>query len=122
MSYDEQLAERLRKVVAARSDVTEKRMFGGLAFLLNGHMFCGIIKEDLMIRVGHQQYKAALAQPHARPMDFTGRPLNGYVYVAPAGHQSASALKEWVQRGMTFVATLPAKTTSAGKFRKPGTP
>jgi len=121
MSYDEELAERLRKVVAARSDVTEKRMFGGLAFLLNGHMFCGIIKEDLMVRVGHQQYKAALAQPHARPMDFTGRPLNGYVYVAPAGYQGTSVLEQWVQRGMSFVATLPAKATSADKSRKPGT-
>ena len=79
MSYDEKLARRIRKTLAATNDVVEKKMFGGLAFLLHGHMFCGIINEDLMVRVGPQQYEAALSQRHARPMDFTGRPLNGYV-------------------------------------------
>jgi TfoX/Sxy family transcriptional regulator of competence genes len=119
MGYDEKLAQRLRKILGLRSGMTEKKMFGGLAFLFNGHMFCGIINEDLMVRVGPQQYEAALAQPHARPMDFTGRPLNGYVYVAPAGYQRTSALEQWVQRGMAFVATLPPKTTPADKSRKP---
>jgi len=121
MSYDEKLAQRLRKIVGLRSGMTEKKMFGGLAFLFNGHMFCGIINEDLMVRVGAQQYEAALAQPHARPMDFTGRPLNGYVYVAPTGYQGTSALEQWVQRGMAFVVTLPPKTTPADNARKPRT-
>lgn len=118
MSYDEELAERLRTVVAARSDVTEKRMFGGLAFLLNGHMFCGIIKEDLMVRVGPQKYETALLKPHARPMDFTGRPLNGYVYVAPAGYLRTETLKQWVLRSLDFVSTLPAKQPPVEKSRR----
>ena len=118
MSYDERLAEQLRKVVAKRSGVTEKKMFGGLAFLLDGHMFCGIIKKDLMVRVGSQKYETALLKPHARPMDFTGRPLNGYVYVAPAGSQGAPALEQWVHRGMDFESTLPAKQASSEKSRK----
>jgi TfoX/Sxy family transcriptional regulator of competence genes len=119
MSYDEKLAQRLRKILGLRSGMTGKKMFGGLAFLFNGHMFCGIINEDLMVRVGPQQYEAALAQPHARPMDFTGRPLNGYVYVAPAGCEGTSALEQWVQRGIAFVATLPPKMAPADKSRKP---
>ena len=122
MSYKEELAERLRTVVATKSGVTEKKMFGGLALLLNGHMFCGIIKKDLMVRVGPQQYEAALLQPHARPMDFTGRPLRGYVYVAPGGYKSTSALEHWVECSMGFVSTLPAKQTPAEKSRKAGTP
>jgi hypothetical protein len=74
MSYDEKLAQRVRKILAARSDVAEKKMFGGLAFMLRGRMFCGVIKEDLVVRVGPHQHEVALQQPHARPMDFTGRP------------------------------------------------
>ena len=85
-------------------------------------MFCGIVNKDLMVRVGPQQYEAALAQPHARPMDFTGRPLNGYVYVAPAGYQGTAALEQWVQRSIDFVSTLPAKQTPAEKSRKARTP
>jgi TfoX/Sxy family transcriptional regulator of competence genes len=122
MSYDEKLAQRLRKILALRTSVTEKKMFGGLAFLFHGHMFCGIINEDLMVRVGLEQYQAALKKPHARPMDFTGRPLRGYVYVAPGGYNSASALEHWVQCSMGFVATLPAKQTPAEKSRRAGTP
>ena len=117
MSYDEKLAQRLRKILATRSDVTE-RMFGGLAFMLRGRMFCGVIKDDLVVRVGPDQYEAALQQPHARPMDFTGRPLTGYVYVAPAGYQSKSALEKWVQRGAAFVSKTPAAKSRAGKSTK----
>jgi TfoX/Sxy family transcriptional regulator of competence genes len=122
MSYDEKLAQRIRKILAARNDVTEKKMFGGLAFLLHSHMFCGIINDDLMVRVGPEQYQAALKQSHARPMDFTGRPLRGYVYVAPGGYKSTSALAHWAQRSIAFVATLPAKQTPAEKSRKARTP
>ncbi|MBM3216980.1 TfoX/Sxy family protein, partial [Candidatus Poribacteria bacterium] len=85
MPYDENLAERIRRVVAGRHGVTEKRMFGGLAFLLDGKMFCGIANSDLMVRVGPERYEAALSLPHVRPMDFTGRPMTGYVYVGPEG-------------------------------------
>ena len=85
MSYDETLAERIRKALEHRRDVTEKKMFGGLAFLLEGSMFCGIVKDELMVRVGTARYEEALTEPHVRPMDFTGRPARGYVFVAPPG-------------------------------------
>jgi len=83
VSYDEKLAARVRKVLAGRTDVVEKKMFGGLCFMVNGAMCCGLTKTDLMVRFGPVQYDDALAEPHARPMDFTGRPLAGMVYVAP---------------------------------------
>lgn len=108
MSYDEGLAARVRRAVARRRGVSEKEMFGGIAFLLGGRMFCGIIKEDLMVRVGHRRYDEALRKPLVRPMDFTGKPMTGYVYVAPAGLVKDAALAEWVAWGAEFVSTLPA--------------
>jgi hypothetical protein len=83
MAYDETLAKRIRKTLGRKQRVTEKKMFGGLAFMLGGKMFCGIIGDDLMVRVGPDGHDDALTQPHVRPMDFTGRPMRGYVYVAP---------------------------------------
>jgi TfoX/Sxy family transcriptional regulator of competence genes len=83
-------------------------MFGGVAFLLDGKMFLGVNSGDLMVRVGPDAYEQALARPHARPMDFTGRPLTGYVYVAAAGYKGAS-LARWANQAADFVATLPAK-------------
>jgi hypothetical protein len=106
MAYDETLADRIRRGVGPRADVTEKKMFGGLAFLLDGRMFCGILKDDLMVRVGPERYKAALAEAHVRPMDFTGRPMNGYVFVGPDGSRTEKAIKKWVDQGAAFVATL----------------
>jgi TfoX/Sxy family transcriptional regulator of competence genes len=106
MAYDETLADRIRRAVRPRADVTEKKMFGGLAFLLDGRMFCGILKDDLMVRVGPERYKAALAEAHVRPMDFTGRPMNGYVFVGPDGSRTEKAIKKWVDEGAAFVATL----------------
>ena len=109
MAYDEQLAGRVRGVLARRKDVSEKKMFGGLSFMLGGNMCCGVDKDNLMIRVGPDQHEAALAQPHARPMDFTGRPLRGMVYVGPDGYRSDEALVKWVQRGVDFALSLPPK-------------
>ena len=86
--------------------MAEKKMFGGLAFLLDGKMFCGIVKDDLMVRVGPERYEAALAEAHVRPMDFTGRPMNGYVYVGPGGSRTVKAIAKWVEQGRAFVATL----------------
>ncbi|MEW6683381.1 MAG: TfoX/Sxy family protein [Nitrospirota bacterium] len=106
MAYDELLAERVRRVVGPRPDVTEKKMFGGVAFLLKGKMFCGIIKHDLVARIGPERYEAALGEAHVRPMDFTGRPMRGYVFVGPGGSRTEKAVKKWVERGTTFVATL----------------
>jgi TfoX/Sxy family transcriptional regulator of competence genes len=109
LAYDEAVARRVRAILTARPGVDEKRMFGGLAFLICGHMCCGILGDELMVRVGPAAYEAALKQPHARPMDFTGRPLRGFVYVAPAGFDSKGSLEAWVARGAEFVASLPAK-------------
>jgi hypothetical protein len=103
MSYDEKLAARIRAVLAERDDVIEKKMFGGLCFMVNGAMCCGLTKSDFMVRVGPEGYDDALAQPHARPMDFTGRPLKGMVYVAPEGLGSSAMLASWVGRGLAFV-------------------
>ncbi|MFI5300709.1 MAG: TfoX/Sxy family protein [Polyangiales bacterium] len=105
MSYDENLAERVRGLLASRTDVVEKRMFGGLCFMVNGAMCCGLTKTDFMVRVGPDQYDAALAEPDARPMDFTGRPLKGMVYVAEEALDTQSRLARWVQRGVDFATT-----------------
>jgi TfoX/Sxy family transcriptional regulator of competence genes len=119
MAYDEALAERVRSAVGRRAGVTEKRMFGGIAFLLGGKMFCGVANDDLMVRVGPDRHEDSLAQPHVRPMDFTGRPMKGYVYVGPPGTRTESAVRKWVERATTFVATLPA---ASGPQRRPGPP
>ena len=117
MGYDERLAARVRDVLGGRPDVVEKKMFGGLCFMVNGGMCCGLTSTALMVRVGPDEYEGALAQPHARPMDFTGRPLAGMVYVDPVGYRTDAALTKWVQRGLDYVATLPAKKP-ATKVRK----
>jgi TfoX/Sxy family transcriptional regulator of competence genes len=115
MAYDEGLAERIRSVLEGRPRVTEKKMFGGVAFLLDGKMFVGIVKDDLMVRIGPDRYPDALKRPHVRPMDFTGKPMVGYVYVAPDGVAEDRRLEEWVSLGAKFVATLPEKTKRAAK-------
>jgi TfoX/Sxy family transcriptional regulator of competence genes len=109
MPFDENLADRVRTLVQDQPDIAERKMFGGLAFLLRGHMCCGIVRSDLMVRVGPEDYESALAESHVRPMDFTGRPLKGMVYVAPAGIRTASSLRRWIERGIHFSQTLPAK-------------
>lgn len=118
MSYDEKLADRVREALGPRDDVVEKKMFGGLCFMVNGAMCCGLTPTDLMVRVGPDQYDEALAEPHARPMDFTGRPLKGMIYVAPAGLRTEKALAKWVARGVSFVAALPPAKPRKGT-RKP---
>ena len=112
MAYDEGLAERIRGLLEDRGTVTERQMFGGLAFLLRGNMTVGIVNDELMVRVGPETYAAALQQPHARAMDFTGRPMKGFVFVSPEGLESDSGLAQWVERGITYGASLPAKEPS----------
>ena len=109
MAYDEQLAERLRTALAGREGLSERRMFGGLAFMLNGNMCCGLTADALMVRVGPDRFQQALDQPYARPMDFTGRPMKGMVYVGPEGYRSDADLAAWVSQGAQFAATLPPK-------------
>lgn len=109
MAYSEQLADRTRAALIASRRLEERTMFGGLAFVVNGHMCCGIVGEELMVRVGPDLYESSLAQPHTREMDFTGRPLKGMVYVGREGLQSERELGQWVQRSLAYVSTLPAK-------------
>lgn len=118
MSYDEKLATRVRRALGPRDDVVEKKMFGGLCFMVNGAMCCGLTHTDMMVRVGPDKYDEALAEPHARPMDFTGRPLKGMIYVAPAGLRTEAALAEWVGRGVAFVSTLPPAKPCKRKPRR----
>jgi TfoX/Sxy family transcriptional regulator of competence genes len=109
MAYDEALAKRIRAVVSDRPAVSEKKMFGGLAFMLNDYMFCGVQQDMLMARIGPDQYANSLKMPFVREMDFTGRPLKGYVYVLPEGIETERDLREWVDLCAEFVLTLPPK-------------
>jgi TfoX/Sxy family transcriptional regulator of competence genes len=108
MPYDPSLADRIRSVAGSRRDVTEKKMFGGIAFLLRGKLFCGIVGDDLMVRVGPERYRQCLDFANVRPMDFNGKAMKGYVFVGPAGCRTTKALQRWVDRGFDFVASMDA--------------
>ncbi len=109
MAYDPGLAERIRDALRERPNVSERKMFGGIAFMLDGHMALGIVGDTLMARVGPARYEDALRLPQVRPMDFTGRPMKGYVYVDAPGIESDAALANWIVACAGFVATLPPK-------------
>ncbi len=109
MAYDEGLAERIRTVLLDTPGTEEKKMFGGIAFMLRDYMFCGVVNDTLMARVGPDNQAAAFTKPHVRPMDFTGRPMKGYVYVAPEGLENDNELAYWVNLCANFVRTLPPK-------------
>lgn len=109
MAYDEMLAQRIRMALAGRDGVTERKMFGGIAFMVGGNMCCGVVGDDLMVRVGPERHEQALARPHVRPMDFTGRPMKGMAYVAPAGCRAEADLAAWVDMAADFAASLPHK-------------
>ena len=108
MAYDEQLASRIRAILGDDPGIDERKMFGGLAFLLDGNMFVGIT-QDLMVRVGPDAWADALARLHTREMDFTGRSMKGYVYVSPEGIAEDDDLAAWIDRALDFVGTLPPK-------------
>jgi len=99
MAYDEELANRIRRLFGARRDIVERKMFGGLTFLCQGRMCCGIVDSDLMVRVADDEFDVVLRGRHVRPMDFTGKPLRGFVYVSPPGFRTATALRTWLSRG-----------------------
>ena len=109
MAYDEDLADRVRAVLPAAELVTERQMFGGLAFMLRGHMFCGVVKDTLMVRLGPDGADRALNRPHVRPMDFTGRPMRGMVFVEPGGLHGTTALRHWVGAAADYTRSLPPK-------------
>jgi hypothetical protein len=110
MAYDEDLAQRIRARLAAEDGLTEKAMFGGLAFLLNGHMSVAVSGQGgLMVRVGPAGNDEALARPHARPFEMRGRAMEGWIRVAPEGAETDAQLADWVRRGTDFARTLPPK-------------
>lgn len=107
--YDEGLAQRIRGALAEQPELSERKMFGGIAFMLRGHMCCGVMDDRLMVRLGAEQYGAALALPHARPAELGGRPMTGMVIVEAPGLESDAALVAWVDRGVQFASSLPPK-------------
>ncbi len=109
MAFDERVAARLRAELGTLPGLTEKKMFGGIAFLIRGNMACGVNGDNLIVRVGAAQYEASLMQPGARVFDFSGRPMSGWVMVAPAGYAAAEDLARWVKLGVTFAGALPVK-------------
>jgi TfoX/Sxy family transcriptional regulator of competence genes len=119
MAYDEGLARRIRDCLHRRRVITEKRMFGGLAFMANGHMFVGVTGESLMARVGTGAYESALKKRHVREMDFTGKPMVGYVYVDAPALESDRELLHWVEACLEFVSSLPPKAIKPRLAGKP---
>lgn len=103
------LAERVKNILKRRRGVTEIKMMGGICFMLRGNMCCGTLKDDLVARVGPERYEKALAEPHARPMDFTGRPLKGFVFVGPGGYRTVASLTKWIRWATDFAGSLPKK-------------
>jgi TfoX/Sxy family transcriptional regulator of competence genes len=109
MAYSEELAARIRALLDERSDVDEKKMFGGIAYLIAGNMACGVSGDDLMVRVDREESDELLAEPGARPFDMTGRPMRGWLLVAPEATADDAGLERWVRRGEAFAASLPPK-------------
>ena len=106
MAYNKNLAKRLQKAFQKYRGTASKEMFGGIAIMLNGKMCCGVIKNNLVVRVGPKNYEKVLTKPNVRPMDFTGRPLRGFVYVTPAGCKSSKSLAQWVSLGVSYVNSI----------------
>jgi TfoX/Sxy family transcriptional regulator of competence genes len=109
MAYDEGLAERIRQILEEQSRVVERKMFGGLTFMVQGNMACGVSPKGLMVRVGPEQYTETLLEPFSQEMNFTGRSMKGMVFVEEAGYTVDSELERWVQKGVEFALSLPEK-------------
>ena len=109
MAYDGSLAARIAAALARKKGIEEKKMFGGLGFLLHGNMLVGVWKNSMIVRLGPEEGKSALLEPYVKPMDITGKPMKGWIMVEPDGVADESSVKEWVQRAVRFVGKLPAK-------------
>lgn len=109
MAYDERLAQRVRELLEPGAEIAERKMFGGLAFMLNGNMCCCIERDNLVVRTGPENYENALERPHARVFDFTGRPMRGFVYVESQGLRDGAVLQTWIDLAVGFARSLPAK-------------
>jgi TfoX/Sxy family transcriptional regulator of competence genes len=108
VAYDETLASRVRAILCDREDVREQKMFGGLTFMVAGHMCCGVVDDTLMIRLDEELADEAFKKPHVRPMDFTGRPMKAMLYIDPPGLKGR-ALRTWVERAATYATMRPTK-------------
>jgi len=109
MPYDELLTARLRAALGPLLGLVEKKMFGGVCLLVNGNMVCGVYKDDLIVRIGTERYQEALARPHVKRFDITGRAMKGWVMVEPQGCVRESELMAWVEQGLAFTRSLPPK-------------
>ncbi len=109
MAFDEALAARVRELLAPRAELSERKMFGGIAFMIGGHMAVGVIDDELMVRLDPADAEQALGEPHTRPMDFTGRPMKGMIFVDSDGTAADEQLSSWVEAGASFAASLPPK-------------
>ena len=107
MAFSEELAERIRQGLARKKGIEEKRMFGGIGFLLNGNMLVGVWKESLIVRLGPEEGGEALKEPHVKEFDITGRPMKGWVMVEPEGIEGDDQLRDWIQCALKFVGQLP---------------
>ena len=109
MAFDERLADRIRSSLGRRKGLTEKKMFGGIAFLLNGNMCVGVHRSELIVRLAPEDTETALTQPHTRRFDLTGRPMQGWILVAPAGMATDAKLARWVEIATKYAGALPKK-------------
>jgi len=109
VAYDEKLAARLRRRLSRQPELSERKMFGGICFMLHGNMCCGVLADQLIVRVEPQYYASAINRPHTRVMEITGRPMKGFVVVLPKGFASSKALKEWLAVGTRCARSLPPK-------------
>lgn len=109
MAYDEELAARVRQLLLEHGDLDERKMFGGIAFMVKGHMCCGVLNDDLVLRLGPERAKESLKEVHVRPMDFTGRPMKGFVFIRSMGVRTEAMLRRRIQSALDFVETLPPK-------------
>lgn len=117
MAYDENLAERIDEVLVGVPNVVQKKMFGGIAFMVRSHMCVGVIGDTLLARVGPDQYEDSLKENYANEMLFTGRPMKGMIYIEPEGINSKAKLIKWVEKCLYFVSTLPEKKEKLKKKR-----
>jgi TfoX/Sxy family transcriptional regulator of competence genes len=109
MAYNEELAERMRKILKTGSMGIEKKMFGGTGFMINGNLACGVNKQDLILRLGESEFEKAMKQPHVRIFDMTGRPMKGWILISSDGYKSDKALRNWIEKGINFAKSLPPK-------------
>jgi TfoX/Sxy family transcriptional regulator of competence genes len=115
MAYNERLEERIIKLLKPQKGIVEKKMFGGVAFMLKDKMFCGIIKDDLMLRVMEDKFEELLKKPHAREMDFARRPMKGFLYINPDGIKTDKQLNHWINFGIEYVLKSPPKKKKTKK-------